>query len=156
MTVLIIGFLLSSSPIHQRGEEGQEKYDSEAGRGEEFRADPNSDPIYVGGKVQTCFSLFLSLFLHLSSLTHKRDAPHPPIRDLVYWWIDVSIRFGVRKSSTSPLKHDIKISKLNKVVHCHGDKLKFYEPEEEVRENCQGFNCTHVNSTGTIWTLMVF
>ena len=24
-------------------------------------------------------------------------------------------------------------------------KLKFYEPEEEVRENCQGLNCAYVN-----------
>ena len=35
-------------------------------------------------------------------------------------------------------------------------KLKFYEPEEEVRENCQGLNCAYVNSTGAIWTLTVF
>ena len=35
-------------------------------------------------------------------------------------------------------------------------KLKFYEPEEEVRENCQALNCAYVNSTGTIWTLTTF
>ena len=32
-------------------------------------------------------------------------------------------------------------------------KLKFYEPEEEVRENCQG--CAYVNSIGATWTPMV-
>ena len=32
-------------------------------------------------------------------------------------------------------------------------KLKFYEPEEEVRENCQG--CAYVSSIGATWTPMV-
>ena len=37
-----------------------------------------------------------------------------------------------------------------------GNKLKFYEPEEEVRENCQGLNCAYVKYAGAIWTPMVF
>ena len=35
-------------------------------------------------------------------------------------------------------------------------KLKCYEAEEEVRENFSGLNCAYVNSTGTIWTPVVF
>ena len=37
-----------------------------------------------------------------------------------------------------------------------GYKLKCYEPEEEVRENCQGLNCAYVNSTGAILTPTFF
>ena len=64
---------------------------------------------------------------------------------LEYWWIHIRILWQS--------KHQL--SQIN--IFCFWQsKLKFYEPEEEVRKNCQGSNCAYVNSTAVIWTPAVF